>query len=67
MLLVDRRQSIFPLIIVIFNLFTNIHSAPLNDLSIAQPKDSIYNQLIKDQHLIVHEGERGVVFSRVGY
>jgi hypothetical protein len=66
MLLVDHRQSIFPLIIVIFNLFTNIHCGPLNDLSTAQSKDSIYNQLIKGQHLIVHE-ERGVVFSRVGY
>jgi hypothetical protein len=66
MLLVDRRQSMFPLIIVIFNLFTNIHSAPFNDLSTTQPKDSIYNQLIKGQNLVVHE-ERGVVFSRVGY
>ena len=66
MLLVDRRQSFSPLVIVIFNLLTNVHSAPLNGLSTAQPKDSIYNQLIKGRHLVVHE-ERGVVFNRVGY
>jgi hypothetical protein len=50
----------------LFNLFTHVHSVPINDLSIAQPKDSVYNQLINGQNLIVHE-ERGVVFSRVGY
>ena len=38
----------------------------LSDLSVAQPKDSIYNQLINGQNLIVHE-ERGIIFSRVGY
>lgn len=58
MLLVDRRQSIFPLIVVIFNLFTNIHSAPLNDLSTAQPKDSVYNQLIK---VFMRKGESFLV------
>lgn len=66
MLVIDRRQSIFLLITVLFNLFTNIHSVPLSHLSSEQPKDSIYNQLINGENLIVHE-ERGVVFNRVGY
>ena len=56
----------FPLIIVIFSLFTNVHSAPLYDPSTAQSKYSNYNQLINGQNLIVHE-QRGVIFSRVGH
>ena len=56
----------FPHTIVISNLFINIHSALFNDLSTAQPKGSIYDQLIDGRYLVVHE-ERGVVFSRVGY
>jgi cell division protein FtsL len=66
MLLINRRRLLFHLINILFNLFTHIHSVPISDLSIAQPKDSIYNQLINGQDLIVHE-ERGVVFSRVGH
>ncbi|CAF1599801.1 unnamed protein product [Adineta ricciae] len=66
MWVIDQRQPIFSLVLVIFNLFTDIHSVPLNDLSSPQPKDSIYNQLINGQNLVVHE-ENGVIFSRVGY
>lgn len=66
MFLIARRRSLFHLINLLLNLFTHIHSVPINDLSISQSKDSIYNQLINGQNLIVHE-ERGVVFSRVGY
>ena len=61
-----RRQSIFHLFSIVLNLLVGSHSIPLNRPSIAQPKDSIYNQLIKGQTLVVHE-ERGIVFSRVGY
>ena len=66
MWLIARRQSIFLLFIVMFDLLTNIQTAPLTGLSITQPRDSIYNQLINGQNLVIHE-ERGVVFSRVGY
>ena len=63
---ITRRQSLFHLFSVLLNLLVGSQSIPLNSSSIAQPKDSIYNQLIKGQTLVVHE-ERGVVFSRVGY
>ena len=63
---IARQQSIFHLLSILLNLLVASHSIPLNRPSIAQPKDSIYNQLIKGQTLVVHE-ETGVVFSRVGY
>jgi hypothetical protein len=63
---VITRQSLFHLFSILLNLLVGTHSVPLNRPSIAQPKDSIYNQLIKEQTLVVHE-ESGVVFSRVGY
>ncbi|CAF4043843.1 unnamed protein product [Adineta steineri] len=66
MWLIARRQSLFLLITVVFNLFTSIHNATLTSFSIANPKDSIYNQLIGGENLVIHEG-RAVVFSRVGY
>ncbi|CAF0770885.1 unnamed protein product [Didymodactylos carnosus] len=66
MLLIVRRQSIFHLITVLLNLFTNIYPLPINHLSAPQPKDSVFNQLLNGQDLIIHE-ERGVIFSRVGY
>ena len=61
-----RRHAIFHFISVLFNVFTSIHAIPTSNLSIAQTKDSIYNQLINGQNLIVHE-KKGAVFSRVGY
>jgi hypothetical protein len=66
MLLIARRQSFFHLITMLLNLFTHIQSMPINDLSVAQFNDSIYNQLIHGQNLIVHE-ERGAIFCRVRY
>jgi hypothetical protein len=66
MLLIACRQSFFHLITMLLNLFTHIQSMPINDLSVAQLNDSIYNQLIHGQNLIVHE-ERGAIFCRVRY
>ena len=66
MWLIARWQSIFVLLTVIFNLFTNICISAHTNLSISKPADSIYNQLLNGESLVIHE-ERGVVFSRVGY
>ena len=66
MLLIARRHSILNLVIIVCNLFTNVCSLPIDNLSTAQRKDNIYNQLLHGEPLIIHE-ETGVVFSRVGY
>ena len=66
MLLITRRQSLFHLISILFNFFTYVYPLPINDISTAQPKDSVFNQLLNGQDLGIHE-KRGVVFSRVGY
>ena len=66
MLLITRRQSLFHLISILFNFFTYIYPLPINDISTAQPKDSVFNQFLDGQDLVIHE-KRGVVFSRVGY
>ena len=65
MLLITRRQSLFHLISILFNFFTYIYPLPINDISTAQPKDSVFNQLLNGQDLVIHE--KRVVFSRVGY
>jgi hypothetical protein len=65
MWVITRRQSLFHLFSILLNFLVGTHSVPINSPSIAQPTDSIYNQLIKGQTLVVHE-ESGVVFSRVG-
>ena len=64
--MITRRRSFFHLFSILLNLLVGSHTVPLNGSSLSQPNDSIYNQLIKGQTLIVHD-ERGVVFSRVGY
>ncbi|CAF4012725.1 unnamed protein product, partial [Rotaria sp. Silwood1] len=66
MLLILHRYSILNLVIIVFHLFTNGCSLSTNNLSFTQPKDSVYNQLLHGQDMVIHE-ERGVAFSRVGY
>ena len=66
MLLIARRHAILNLVIIVFNLFTNVYSLRIDNLSTTRPKDSIYNQLLNEQQTVIHE-ERGVVFNRVGH
>ena len=66
MFFIIHRQPLFHLLNILLNFSTNIYGLPITSPAINQTKDSVFNQMLNGENLIVHE-ERGVVFSRVGH
>ena len=66
MFFITHRQPLFHLLNILLNFSTNIYGLPITSPAINQAKDSIFDQMLNGENLIMHE-DRGVVFSRVGY
>jgi hypothetical protein len=66
MWLIAHGRSVFLLVVVSLHLLTNSYPLPIHDPLGSQPRDSVYNQLINGQDLVIHENS-GAVFSRIGY